>query len=975
MNFLSPLLAFMFSIVGEPLPELSPPQIDYCSEMEQEIQGKKHAFLAGNKSYYIGGFHPVWNISENETIGLTHPFHNDLRCRGRGQVSHPDTGYGHDLSGWDFYINTRIAYGTVIINENRYVNPVPNSMIWRPDKVICEYFINGITINEQKFIDTNDVVCTIITSDFPIEIEFSGQSYADNKTVQTNAICQFVTPNNCIHITEGGIAEATPIRVNGQNITQTGPLMYDGMSTIISSSHQIQNYLQTDNNGQCFYTFTLPCDSNGVSLAWTMNDNFSEGLQNINQLLINPNSSMNSKTEYMNDILNNEIPYFRCSDQDIVDIYYYLWALQMMYMIDIGEGFETHPHTQTAVHNFLGLHRFDANFQIQVGSWAADKEKYANGNVLVWKSLLPFSNLETGRIPADNMGKAWYSGLEGSLAGHVVGAWKIYEHSGDKNFLQEAYSFYRNLMWNNIPGIWGYQYTAAEKLSKMASILNYPQSEINHWAEVVNANNFNNWLNSMWQKNGVTNYFGAGEQDNPEKPQWRRKGWSSFAYLALDDFPDSWARRMTEYWAMNSDYGFNLDGHFATTAKVDWDLIENKNFMITPDAHWFGIIGMYKHHVADHANTLTLHHLKNYNMKWGIPIAPEAIKETLELHGDQYSNFNAGKILLILEGIFGLSYSVINDSFTVAEHMPNDWSFMETYIPIVENGNKYWVYVKVTSDHLNNIDTRKIQVNGNRFSNLILEPWTENKIINSKSNGSFTNLTSGNIEYRINKSLSSLIEVELIDNNSESSTNNTDLTFLFNENFTNDDLDSSWLLDGDYHHGITNNNYAFYDIMDNQSTKISKNLSFYGNSSFLTSVDLKLHPFINPNTNSDFTWSLTGVDGALLININSYGKLQLRHNCYGENIYLLSEINNINYLDNQDIQLHIQYNHVLDTINAYYSINGGDIIEIYNGAGDSINGFNDVYSIKTSAELFKFNNDPSNHSVIFIDNWSLQLID
>ena len=75
------------------------------------------------------------------------------------------------------------------------------------------------------------------------------------------------------------------------------------------------------------------------------------------------------------------------------------------------------------------------------------------------KSLLPFSNLETGRIPADNMGKAWYSGLEGSLAGHVVGAWKIYEHS-DKNFLQEAYSFYRNLMWNNIPGIWGYQYTS-----------------------------------------------------------------------------------------------------------------------------------------------------------------------------------------------------------------------------------------------------------------------------------------------------------------------------------------------------------------------------------------------------------------------------------------------------------------------------------------------------------------------------------
>ena len=142
-----------------------------------------------------------------------------------------------------------------------------------------------------------------------------------------------------------------------------------------------------------------------------MDDVYSSAITNISSVLNNPETAKNSKTEYMNDILNDEIPYFRCSDQDIVDVYYYLWALQMMYMIDLDEGFEQYPHTQTAVHNFLGLHRFDANFQIQVGSWAADKERYANGNVLVWKSLLPYADLATGRIPADNMGKGWYSGL------------------------------------------------------------------------------------------------------------------------------------------------------------------------------------------------------------------------------------------------------------------------------------------------------------------------------------------------------------------------------------------------------------------------------------------------------------------------------------------------------------------------------------------------------------------------------------
>ena len=51
MNLLSPMVGFLFALVGEPLPDISPPIVDYCSEMAQEIQGKKHGFLAGNKTY------------------------------------------------------------------------------------------------------------------------------------------------------------------------------------------------------------------------------------------------------------------------------------------------------------------------------------------------------------------------------------------------------------------------------------------------------------------------------------------------------------------------------------------------------------------------------------------------------------------------------------------------------------------------------------------------------------------------------------------------------------------------------------------------------------------------------------------------------------------------------------------------------------------------------------------------------------
>jgi len=59
-----------------------------------------------------------------------------------------------------------------------------------------------------------------------------------------------------------------------------------------------------------------------------------------------------------------------------------LLALYLMYYIDAGQGWEMYPHTRTAVNHFLGMHRYDANSQIKAGSWTADKDDYAYGDVL-----------------------------------------------------------------------------------------------------------------------------------------------------------------------------------------------------------------------------------------------------------------------------------------------------------------------------------------------------------------------------------------------------------------------------------------------------------------------------------------------------------------------------------------------------------------------------------------------------------------
>ncbi len=143
-------------------------------------------------------------------------------------------------------------------------------MYWRPDRMICEYLVGGVNIREDKFIALNDAACSIITSDAPVTLEFVGQSfYRAGKTVSTTATCTFDVANNAVHVVDGGVNLVKPY----QEEVYEGVMMYDGMSTILSASKPLQNYTNTTAaTGQQKYSFTVPCDSNGLSLVWSMND-------------------------------------------------------------------------------------------------------------------------------------------------------------------------------------------------------------------------------------------------------------------------------------------------------------------------------------------------------------------------------------------------------------------------------------------------------------------------------------------------------------------------------------------------------------------------------------------------------------------------------------------------------------------------------------------------------------------------------
>ena len=77
-----------------------------------------------------------------------------------------------------------------------------------------------------------------------------------------------------------------------------------------------------------------------------------------------------------------------------------------------------------------------------------------------------------------------------------------------------------------------------------------------------------------------------------------------------------------------------------------------------------------------------------------MPVAPEAYERDLKLFGDQYSNFNAGKILLYLEGLAGLKYSLPKNELAVRPALPKDWEWMEVRFPIKEK----WTKIRYTEE-------------------------------------------------------------------------------------------------------------------------------------------------------------------------------------------------------------------------------------------------------------------------------------
>lgn len=731
----------------------APRATDYCQRLQQEIQGKKHGFLAGNLTYYVGGFHASWDVQEHETIGLTHPFHHDLRSRGVGLVRSrgkgaDNTGLGNDFSGWEFYKDTRVLYGSVVIDGKVHRHPVPTKMHWRPDRMICQYEVDGVQLMEQKFISASDAACTIVTSSQPVTLRFDGRSFFGRHSVTSTASAKYDSNHNAIHLVEGGTTKCLP---ETDRSPRVGPVVYQGMSTVLAASRDFaKNHRFTKgDHGEIQYEFDVPCDDKGTVLAWAMHDDGPTAIENARTLIGGAGSdaardvfaardALEAKKRDMNRQLNKQIPYFRCSDPKFVDIYYYLWSLYLMYYIDVQKGWETTPHTQTAVNNFLGMHRYDATFQIKVGAWTANKDRYAHGNVLTWKPLFTnghYRKSANGTVSlADNKGTTWHSGVYGNeLSEHVLGAWQVYQHTGDVDFLRECYEgYYREAFWQQISPFFSNHFEVAESLAEMARLTGH-EADVPHWNDLVpqTPDRVRAWFDQRWEAHGHKDYFGG-----PANAMLMTTG---FWHMRSKHFPRSYAVRMTDAWALDSEHGFYGDYFplaMSRQSMKKFNTQDDNAFGYTPDTAYFTLSGLLRQRLCGPASRLTVNHLRNYNFnkEWNVPVAPEAYRRDGTLFGDQYSNFNAGKLLLYLEGLAGLELSIPDATLTIRDAMPAEWDWMEIRLPIQLAGQKETHWPTVRYDRVRGAgDTKKsIHVTNCPLRTVIL-PWADDQQVLQRS--------------------------------------------------------------------------------------------------------------------------------------------------------------------------------------------------------------------------------------------------
>ena len=117
----------------------------------------------------------------------------------------------------------------------------------------------------------------------------------------------------------------------------------------------------------------------------------------------------------------------------------------------------------------------------------------------------------------------------------------------------------------------------------------------------------------------------------------------------------------------------------------------------------------------------------------------------------------------IIEGLGGLRYSNVDDSFTFADNLPTNWTFMEWRVPVRKPGQEVQ-WVRARSDRSVAADGRvskTVTVEGNPFRTLIVAPYVEEKRVVNSTAGAVVEMMPEHVGWTFNGTEATTVTVEL----------------------------------------------------------------------------------------------------------------------------------------------------------------------------------------------------------------------
>jgi len=92
-----------------------------------------------------------------------------------------------------------------------------------------------------------------------------------------------------------------------------------------------------------------------------------------------------------------------------------------------------------------------------------------------------------------------------------------------------------------------------------------------------------------------------------------------------------------------------------------------------------------------------------------------------------YYNWDGAMVLLLLDRLAGIRYSIPDDTLTVCEHLPTEWDDIETRVPIVVRGETRWTTIRTTRRERNGRVRKRTSIRGCPLKRLVVQPWLEGR--------------------------------------------------------------------------------------------------------------------------------------------------------------------------------------------------------------------------------------------------------